>query len=170
MYSCSNFALVLIFVCDQYLKLKRVESSGKIPADTFRKLVSVSRWREKLLMTYSSWLVIGALKKKDRYDITGPIDLPSIVILENNSASTVMSYMSGTANSESSHTLYEAIVFRPFMKISDVYSSMARFESPTNGTYFITTSWSMFLLPSGYRTLLADIASSSTPALEIFLD
>mmetsp|Transcript_1158 Transcript_1158/g.2620 ORF Transcript_1158/g.2620 Transcript_1158/m.2620 type:complete len:234 (+) Transcript_1158:2234-2935(+) len=34
------------------------------------------------------------------------------------------------------------MVFLPPMKISDVYSSMARFESPTYGTCLITTTWS----------------------------
>jgi hypothetical protein len=43
------------------------------------------------------------------------------------------------ANNESSHVLCIAIVFFPFINISDVYSSSARFESPTYGTYFITT-------------------------------
>ena len=50
--------------------------------------------------------------------------------------------MSGVASSESSHVLCITIVFVPPMKISDVYSSIARFESPTRGTYLITTTWS----------------------------
>lgn len=42
--------------------------------------------------------------------------------------------MSGVARSESSQVLCITIVFFPPMKISEVYSSMARFESPTYGT------------------------------------
>lgn len=49
------------------------------------------------------------------------------------------SKMRGLARSESSHVLCMEIVFLPPMKISDVYSSSARFESPTYGTYLITT-------------------------------
>jgi hypothetical protein len=46
------------------------------------------------------------------------------------------------ASSESSHVLCRTIVFIPFMKMRDVYSSMARFESPTNGRYLMTMQWS----------------------------
>lgn len=39
--------------------------------------------------------------------------------------------MMGAASSESSQVLCITMVLRPPMKISDVYSSIARFESPT---------------------------------------
>jgi hypothetical protein len=41
------------------------------------------------------------------------------------------------------------MVLVPFMKIELEYSSRALLESPTKGTYLITTSWSMFVFPSG---------------------
>lgn len=47
--------------------------------------------------------------------------------------------MRGLARRESSQVLCIEIVLRPPMKISEVYSSKARLESPTYGTYFITT-------------------------------
>merc|ERR1719399_2038256 len=52
------------------------------------------------------------------------------------------SRMSGVASSESSHVLCMTMVLWPPMKISDVYSSIARFESATYGTYLMTTTWS----------------------------
>merc|ERR1719453_1064087 len=58
------------------------------------------------------------------------------------SARMARSRMSGVARSESSHVLCITMVLRPPMKISDVYSSIARFESATYGTYLITTTWS----------------------------
>lgn len=51
--------------------------------------------------------------------------------------------MSGVASSESSHVLCMTMVLSPFMKMRDVYSSMARLESPTKGRYLITTQWSV---------------------------
>ena len=84
--------------------------------------------------------MIGALKKKDRYERTGPIFSLSILILVNNSPRTTISIIRGTASSESSHMLYDVIVFVPPRKIYEEYSSIALFESPTNGTYFMTTS------------------------------
>jgi hypothetical protein len=50
------------------------------------------------------------------------------------------SSMSGAARSESSHVLCSTMVLRPPISISLVYSSIARFESPTYGTYLIRTS------------------------------
>ena len=47
---------------------------------------------------------------------------------------------SGVASRESTHVLCITIVFVPPMKISDVYSSIARFESPTAGTYLAAAS------------------------------
>lgn len=51
-----------------------------------------------------------------------------------------MSIMMGTARRESSQMLYEEIVFTPPRKIYEVYSSKALLESPTKGTYLMTTS------------------------------
>ena len=56
------------------------------------------------------------------------------------SARMTRSKMSGEASSESSHVLCMEIVLTPPMKISLVYSSRARFESATYGTYLITTT------------------------------
>jgi hypothetical protein len=60
-----------------------------------------------------------------------------------------MSTMMGTARRESSQMLYEEMVFIPPMKIYEEYSSRALLESPTKGTYLMTTSWSMWSLPLG---------------------
>lgn len=84
--------------------------------------------------------MIGALKKNDRYDKTGPRDLPSIVILVISSPRTSISIIRGTANNESSQMLYVEMVLIPPKKIYEVYSSRALLESPTYGTYLITTS------------------------------
>ena len=51
---------------NQNLNESSVVSSGKIPDATFNKLTRVSRYRLKLLIMYSSWFVMGALKKKER--------------------------------------------------------------------------------------------------------
>jgi len=48
--------------------------------------------------------------------------------------------MRGTARRESSQILYEEIVLIPFINIREEYSSRALFESPTKGTYLMTTS------------------------------
>jgi hypothetical protein len=48
--------------------------------------------------------------------------------------------MMGTASRESSQILYDEMVLTPPRKIYEVYSSRALLESPTNGTYLITTS------------------------------
>ena len=45
----------------------------------------------------------------------------------------------GAASNESSQVLCRTIVFCPPIKISEVYSSIARLLSPTYGTYLITT-------------------------------
>eukprot|EP00966_Prymnesium_polylepis_P307274 7100648-Prymnesium_polylepis.1 len=58
------------------------------------------------------------------------------------SARMARSRMSGVASSESSHVLCITIVLVPPIKISEVYSSIARFESATVGTYLMTTTWS----------------------------
>ncbi len=92
---------------------------------------------------------MGALKKKEIYERTGPIFSPSIFILVKSSPRTIISIMIGTARSESSQILYVEIVFVPPKKIYDVYSSKALLLSPTNGTYLMTTSWSICLFPSG---------------------
>ena len=61
--------------------------------------------------------------------------------------------MIGAARRESSHVLCMTIVFFPPMNISDVYSSIALLESPTYGTYLITTckSKSLKLVTEGER-------------------
>jgi len=84
--------------------------------------------------------VIGALKKNERYERTGPIFLSSIVILVRSSLIMSKSSITGAARSESSQMLYEEIVFNPPIKICDEYSSNALLESPTKGTYLMTTS------------------------------
>ena len=48
---------------------------------------------------------------------------------------------------KSSQTLWIEMVERPPMKISLSYSSMARLESPTAGTYSMIMTWSGFLGP-----------------------
>jgi hypothetical protein len=53
------------------------------------------------------------------------------VIRSQSSAKITRSRMSGLASSESSQVLWHTIVLLPFMKISDMYSSMARLESAT---------------------------------------
>lgn len=60
-------------------------------------------------------------------------------ILWQSSVRTMRSRMRGDASKESSHVLWQTIVFFPFIMISEVYSSMARLLSPTYGTYLITT-------------------------------
>ena len=72
-----------------------------------------------------------------------------------------MSRMSGAANSESSHVLCITMVDRPPMKISDVYSSIARLLSPTYGTYLITTTWSG-CSPGWYSSSFDATMSSTT--------
>lgn len=81
------------------------------------KLIRVALCLEKLFTTYSEWLVMGALKKNERYDRTGPSDFPSICILVISSPRTNMSIMSGTASKESSQMLYDEMVFKPPRKI-----------------------------------------------------
>mmetsp|Transcript_21233 Transcript_21233/g.36381 ORF Transcript_21233/g.36381 Transcript_21233/m.36381 type:complete len:258 (+) Transcript_21233:808-1581(+) len=76
------------------------------------------------------------------------------------------SRMSGVASRESSHVLCITIVFVPPMKISDVYSSIARFESATAGTYLMTTTWSGCSCGL-YRIRLDMTMSSTTFDLEI---
>mmetsp|Transcript_21119 Transcript_21119/g.49876 ORF Transcript_21119/g.49876 Transcript_21119/m.49876 type:complete len:250 (-) Transcript_21119:684-1433(-) len=76
--------------------------------------------------------------------------------------------MSGVAKSESSQVLCIAMVFFPPMKISDVYSSMARFESPTYGTCLMTTTWSG-CSSSSKRMRFDSTMSSTTFDLEISL-
>ena len=80
-------------------------SSGVKPAQILRKLVSISRCREKEFTTYSSWFVTGALKKKDRYDKTGPRLFPLTRTRLRNSPRITKSIIIGVASSESSHTL-----------------------------------------------------------------
>merc|ERR1719217_1712485 len=58
------------------------------------------------------------------------------------SARMARSRIRGVASSESSHVLCMTMVLVPPMKISEVYSSIARFESATYGTYLMTTTWS----------------------------
>jgi len=60
---------------------------------------------------------MGALKKKERYERTGPNFSPSIFILENNSAKITISIIMGVARSESSQILYEEMVLVPPMNI-----------------------------------------------------
>lgn len=81
------------------------------------------------MITYSSWFVIGALKKKLKYERIGPIGFPFICILEKSSPKMIISIINGVAKRESSQTLYEEIVLIPFMKILLEYSSRALFES-----------------------------------------
>jgi hypothetical protein len=113
---------------------------------------------------------MGALKKNERYERTGPIFSLSIFILVKSSPKMIISIMIGTAKRESSQMLYVEIVFVPPKKIYEEYSSRALLLSPTKGTYFITTSWSMWSFPSGYKILFALMASSKTPPFEIFFD
>ena len=47
--------------------------------------------------------------------------------------------MRGAANKESSQVLCIDIIFSPPQNIEESYSSKARLESPTEGTYLITT-------------------------------
>ena len=61
----------------------------------------------------------------------------------------------------SSQVLCMTMVERPPMKISEVYSSMARLLSPTYGTYLITTMWSG-CSPGLYKMLLLATMSSTT--------
>merc|ERR1719337_183137 len=82
------------------------------------------------------------------------------------SARMARSRMSGVASSESSHVLCMTMVLWPPMKISDVYSSMARFESATYGTYLMTTTWSGCSCGS-YRMRFEPTMSSTTLDLEI---
>mmetsp|Transcript_55487 Transcript_55487/g.133832 ORF Transcript_55487/g.133832 Transcript_55487/m.133832 type:complete len:208 (-) Transcript_55487:1004-1627(-) len=96
-------------------------------------------------------------------------DASSSVMRSHSSATTTRSMMSGAASSESSHVLCIAIVFVPPMKIWDVYSSMARLESLTAGTYLITTVWSG-CSPSAYSSLFEATMSSTTLLLEISFD
>ena len=58
------------------------------------------------------------------------------------SAKMTRSRMMGAASRLSSHVLCMTMVLRPPMKISLVYSSMARLLSATYGTYLMTTTWS----------------------------
>ena len=60
-------------------------------------------------------------------------------ILSASSATMIRSRMIGAARRESSQVLCSTTVLVPPMKISEVYSSMARLLSPTYGTYLITT-------------------------------
>merc|ERR1719399_1248300 len=76
------------------------------------------------------------------------------------SARMARSRMSGVASSESSHVLCITIVFVPPIKISDVYSSIARLESATYGTYLMTTTWSG--CSCGSYSIRFDITMSST--------
>lgn len=62
----STFLILEIGMYVQNLNDMRVVSSGRMPAATLSRLTSVSLYLLKLLMTYSSWFVIGALKKKER--------------------------------------------------------------------------------------------------------
>merc|ERR1712224_578477 len=61
------------------------------------------------------------------------------------------------------------MVLVPPMNISDVYSSMARLESATYGTYLMTTTWSG-CSSSSYRMRLDCTMSSTTFDLEISLE
>merc|ERR1711988_455805 len=88
---------------------------------------------------------------------------------EHISARMARSRMSGVASSESSQVLCMTMVLVPPMKISEVYSSMARFESATLGTYLMTTTWSG-CSSSLYRMRLEPTMSSTTFDLEISLD
>ena len=92
-------------------------------------MIRDSLYLVKLFTTYSEWLVIGALKKKLRYESTGPIVYSSIVSLVKSSPKSTMSIINGVARRESSQMLYVEIVFTPFIKIVLEYSSSALFES-----------------------------------------
>ena len=91
---------------------------------------------------------IGALSMYERSESTGWNECHSdspfflYVMREASSARIARSRMSGVASSESSHVLCITMVLWPPMKISLVYSSIARFESATYGTYLMTTTWS----------------------------
>lgn len=60
---------------------------------------------------------MGALKKNERYDKTGPNLAPSIFILVKSSPRINISIINGTASNESSQILYEDIVLMPPRKI-----------------------------------------------------
>jgi len=62
----STFLMLEISMYVQNLNDMRVVSSGRMPAATLSRLTRVSLYLLKLLMTYSSWFVMGALKKKER--------------------------------------------------------------------------------------------------------
>merc|ERR1719460_1472980 len=70
------------------------------------------------------------------------ISLVLYLMREEMSARMARSRMRGVASSESSHVLCMTMVLVPPMKISEEYSSIARFESATYGTYLMTTTWS----------------------------
>merc|ERR1719326_1808830 len=85
------------------------------------------------------------------------------------SARSTRSRMSGVASSESSHVLCITIVLCPPMKISEVYSSIARLLSATYGTYLMTTTWSGCSCGS-YRMRFEPTMSSTTLDLLISLE
>merc|ERR1719486_483162 len=84
-------------------------------------------------------------------------------------SSAVLYWMRGVASSESSHVLCITMVCWPPMKMSAVYSSIARLLSPTLGTYLMTTTWSG-CSSSPYRMRLEPTMSSTTLDFEISLD
>ena len=91
------------------------------------------------------------------------------IILEKASIKIIISNIKGAANNESSHVLWIDIIFSPPQKMAESYSSRALFESPTVGTYLITTKWSgcSWL---GYKTGLFPTISSITEAFVISFD
>merc|ERR1719183_2178556 len=115
------------------------------------------------LMRYESSDMIGWKQEKP--------DMPSVLysMRETMSARMARSRMSGVASSESSHVLCITMVCWPPMKMSAVYSSIARLLSPTLGTYLMTTTWSG-CSSSLYRMRLEPTMSSTTLDLEISLD
>ncbi len=89
-------------------------------------------------LTLPVLLVVGLATRLAGFGLlimTGVIQLVFSWMRFTSSARRTRSRMMGAASSESSHVLCITIVLRPPMKISDVYSSMARLLSATYGTY-----------------------------------
>merc|ERR1719399_224685 len=122
--------------------------SGGRPTQA-RKMFSMQpRCLKRALTTGAPGGTSGALMRYERMDMIGWKEEKALMacvlywMREVISARMTRSRMSGVASSESSHVLCITMVLVPPMKISEVYSSIARFESATYGTYLMTTTWS----------------------------
>merc|ERR1719487_372299 len=154
-----------------HLYSKSMLFSGARPTQARKIFSNIARCFAKALTHGVPRGTNGALVRYDRSTAMGwkpwnssPSLRSSMRVMS--SAKSTKSRIKGAASSESSQVLCMTIVLVPPMKIWLVYSSIARFESPTVGMYLITMQWSG-CSPGLYRRPFDSTMSFTTSDLEI---